>query len=27
VGAGPALTLSGLLYLAWAATPLVAGRF
>jgi hypothetical protein len=27
VGAGPALVLSGLLYLAWAATPLVAGRF
>jgi hypothetical protein len=27
VGAGPALTLSGLLYLAWAAAPLVAGRF
>ena len=27
VGAGPALTLTGLLYLAWAATPLVAGRF
>jgi hypothetical protein len=27
VGAGPALTLSGLLYLARAASPLVAGRF
>jgi hypothetical protein len=27
VGAGPALTLMGLLYLAWAAIPLVAGRF
>ena len=27
VGAGPVLTLTGLLYLAWAATPLVAGRF
>jgi hypothetical protein len=27
VGVGPALTLSGLLYLARAATPLVAGRF
>jgi hypothetical protein len=27
VGAGPALTLTGLLYLAWAAAPLVAGRF
>jgi hypothetical protein len=27
VGAGPALTLAGLLYLAHAASPLVAGRF
>ena len=27
LGAGSALTLSGLLYPAWAATPLVAGRF
>ena len=27
VGAGPALALSGLLYLAWAAAPLVARRF
>jgi hypothetical protein len=27
VGAGPALTLTGILYLAWAAAPLVAGRF
>ncbi|HXS83258.1 MAG TPA: hypothetical protein VN896_11125 [Methylomirabilota bacterium] len=27
VGAGPALTLSGLIYLAWAASPLLARRF
>jgi hypothetical protein len=27
LGAGPALTLAGLLYLAWAASPLVARRF
>jgi hypothetical protein len=27
VGAGPALTLAGLIYLAHAASPLVARRF